>query len=147
MEIYSAGTVALATETSLPTLQRYKQQGILRLQPCDQPSSGSGDKCGYSLRRVVQVAIITELNKIGIAPSRAAQAAFEFSDRGGRGRGIGELFPRATTYLVGLPDGENKVFGVPPDLSVADVLGGTAAFIINITRVVERITENLETLN
>jgi hypothetical protein len=148
MELYSAGTVALATGTSLPTLQRYKQQGIVRLQPCDQPSSGSGDRCGYSLRRVIQVALITELNKIGIAPSRAAKAALEFSDRGGHGRAVGELYPLGTTYLVGLPGGESRTVNVPPDLSVADVLANeSAAFILNCNKVVERITEKLETIS
>jgi hypothetical protein len=146
MEIYTAGTVASATGTSLPTLQRYKQQGLVRLQPCDVPSSGSGDKCGYSHRRAIQIALITELNKIGIAPSRAAKAAFEFSDKGNSGRAVGELYPLGVTYVVGLAGAENKVVNVPPDLSVSDVLANdTAAFIINVNNVVAKVTQKLET--
>jgi hypothetical protein len=146
MNLYTAGAVAKATDTPLPTIQRYKQQGLVRLQSCDVPSSGSGEKCGYSLRRLIQVALITELSRIGIAPSRAAKAAFAFSDQGNPGRAVGELYPLGTTLLAGLPGGENKVLNIPPDLSISDVLAtDTAAFIINVNRVIDQITKKLET--
>jgi hypothetical protein len=147
MKTYPAGVVAVATGTSLPTLQRYRQQGHIDFQPCDVASAGSGEKCGYSARRVFQVALITELSHISIGPSRAAKAAFEFSDKGNTGRPVGELYPRGTTFLVGLPRGENRVVNVPPDLSIADVLSSDAtAFIINCNSVIERVTNKLDKL-
>ena len=147
MKTYEAGVVAQATDTPLPTIQRYKQQGIVRLQSCDVPSSGSGEKCGYSVRRMIQFALITEQNRLGITPSRAAKAAFEFSDKGNTGRSVGELYPLGTTYLVGLADGENRIVNVPPDLSIADVLSNdSAAFIINCSNVVAKIAGKLNEL-
>jgi hypothetical protein len=146
MKTYQTGVVVGLTGLSAPTLQRLLQRNHIVLQPCDVPSRGCGENRGYSLRRITQIALTGELTQIGIAPSRASRASFEFSDKGSLGRPVGQLFPRATTYLVGLPGGENRVIGVPPDLSISDVLScDSAAFIINVNRVIERITEKLET--
>lgn len=145
METYSAATVAEATGASVVTLQRYVQQGIIELQPCDGRSRGSGDKRKYSRRRVMQIAITLECSRLGIAPKRGGKAALEFSDRGNSNRGIGDLFPRGTTYLVGFPDGANKVLNVPPDKSIIDVLAGDTAFIVNVNSVAAKVTEKLET--
>ncbi|WFT94380.1 hypothetical protein QA633_40025 [Bradyrhizobium barranii] len=145
MEMYSAGAVAKATGTPLPTIQRYKQQGHVQLQACDVTSNGSGEKCGYSLRRVFQIALITELNRIGIPPSRAADAALAFSDRGDRGRAVGEPYPLGQTVLLGLPGGVNKVINIPPDLTIGDVLSNdSAAFIIDVGNVVAKVLSKLD---
>jgi hypothetical protein len=145
MNTYPAATVADATGASLSTLQRYTQPGgHIAFQPCDGQSRGSGDKRQYSTRRIIQTAITIECSRLGIAPSRGAKAAFEFSDRGGAGRAVGELFPLGATLLVGLPTGENKVINIPPDLSISDVLStDTAAFIINCNNVVAKVTSKL----
>jgi len=128
-----------------PTIQRYLQRNHITLQPCDIPSRGCGQNRGFSLRRIMQFAITAELTRVGIIPSRAAQAAFEFSDRGGRGRGIGELFPLGQTLLVGLPGGEHRVVNLPPDLSIPDVMAHqSVAFIINCSTIVANITKKLE---
>lgn len=146
MNLYSAGVVAKATDTPLPTIQRYKQQGLVRLQSCDVPSSGSGDKCGYSERRAIQIALVTELNKIGVVPSRAAKAAFDFSDNGNLGRAVGQLYQLGTTYLIGLPDEQTQIVTVPPDLSIADLLPRVgAAFVINCNQIVATVIGKLET--
>jgi hypothetical protein len=145
MRTYTAGVVAKATDTPLPTIQRYKQQRNIELQPCDVTAGGSGEKCGYSQRRAFQIALITELNRIGVTPSRASKAAFEFSDRGGPGRAVGECYQLGQTLLVGLPRGNNKVINVPPDKSISDVLSNDcAAFIIDCGVVVAKVTEKLE---
>src|ERR1700712_1554945 len=109
MKTYPTGIAGKATDTPLPTLQRYLQRNHIMLQPCDVPSRGCGENRGFSLRRILQVALTTELSHIDIGPSRGAKAAFEFTDRGNPGRAVGELFPLGTTYLVGLPGGQNKV--------------------------------------
>lgn len=145
MDTFPSGVVVGLTGVPAPTLQRLLQRNHITLQPCDVPSRGCGENRGFSRRRINQLALTSELMRVGIAPARAAKAAYKFSDEGNLGRPVGELFPLGKTFLVGLPGGENKVVNVPPDLSIADALvNDTAAFIINVTRVIERITEKLE---
>jgi len=145
MKTYQTGVAGKATDTPLSTLQRYLQRNHITLQPCDVPSRGCGENRGYSLRRVLQIAITTELSHLGIGPSRAAKAAFEFSDRGNTGRAVGELYPLGRTLLVGLPRGENKVICIPPDQSISDVLSNdSAAFIIDCNNVVAKVTSKLD---
>jgi hypothetical protein len=144
MKTYPTGVAGKATGTPLATLQRYLQRNHITLQPCDVPSRGCGDNRGYSLRRIYQIALTTELTRLGIGPSRAAKAAFEFTDRGNPGRDVGGLYPLGQTLVVGLPRGESKVINVPPDQSLSEVLPNyTAAFIINCNNVVAKVTENL----
>lgn len=140
MTTYPTGVAGKATGTQLATLQRYLQRNHITLQPCDVPSRGCGENRGLSLRRVLQIALTTELSRIGIGPSRGAKAAFEFSDRGNPNRAVGELYPLGQTLLVGLPRGESKVINVPPDKSISDVLSNdNAAFIIDCGSVVAKV--------
>ncbi|SDE12188.1 hypothetical protein SAMN05216337_102059 [Bradyrhizobium brasilense] len=144
MKTYPTGVAGKAADTPLATLQRYLQRNHITLQPCDVPSRGCGENRGYSLRRVLQIALTTELTRLGIGPSRAAKAAFEFTDRGNPGRGVGELFPLGRTLLVGLPRGDSKVMNIPPDQTISDVLSDdSAAFIIDCGNVVAKVTKNL----
>jgi hypothetical protein len=146
MKIYPTGIVGKATDTPLATLQRYLQRNHITLQPCDVPSRGCGENRGYSQRRVLQIALTTELTRLGIGPSRAAKAAFEFTDRGNVGRAVGDLYPLGRTLLVGLPRGESKVINIPPDMSISDVLSNDgAAFIIDCGNVVAKVKEKLST--
>jgi hypothetical protein len=145
MKTYPTGVVVEVTETPSATLQRLIQRHHIEFQPCDVPSRGCGENRGYSLRRVLQIAITTELSHIGIGPDRAAKAAFEFSDRGNTGRAVGELYPLGRTLVVGLPRGENRVINVPPDKSISDVLSNdSAAFIIDCGIVVAKVLSKLD---
>jgi hypothetical protein len=144
MNTYLAGAVAEATGASLATLIRYGKENT-KFQPCDKRANGSGERNLYSTRRVMQIALTVEASRLGIAPSRGAKAAFEFSDRGNPARAVGELYPIGTTLLVGLPTGENKVVNIPPDLSIGGVLSNdSAAFIINCNNVVSKVMSKLD---
>jgi hypothetical protein len=146
MQTYTSGVAVEVTGTSQATLQRMFQRNHVTLQPCDIPSKGCGENRGLSIRRILQIAFTIELSRLGIGPSRAAKAAFEFTDRGNAGRGIGELFPLGRTVLMGLADGQSKVINIPPDLTIADVLSTDgAAFIIDCGNVVEKVMSKLET--
>jgi hypothetical protein len=115
------------------------------MQSCDKASRGCGENRGYSIRRINQMALTVELTALGIGPSRAAKAAYEFSDRGSPGRAIGETYPLGTTLLVGLPRSENRVINIPPDKTILDVLAsGSAAFIIDCGKVVAKVKETLD---
>jgi hypothetical protein len=147
MQTYLAAVAAEAAGVSASDLQRYANQGHLTFQPCDGESRGSGDKRQYSTRRVIQTAIISECRRLGISPSRAGRAAFEFSDRGSPGRAVGEIYPLGRTVLMGLADGQSKVINIPPDLTIADVLTNDgAAWIIDCGNVVAKVTEKLSQL-
>jgi len=144
MKLYSAGIASEAAGMRPATMQRYLQRNHITLQPCDKPARGCGENRGYSGRRVIQMALTTEATALGLSPSLAAKAAFEFSDRGSPGRNIGEPFPLGTTLLVGLPHGENRVVQVPPDKTIFEVLAShSAAFIIDAGKVVAKVTEKL----
>jgi hypothetical protein len=144
MKTYASGVAVEVTDTPQQTLQRLFQRNHVTLQPCDVPSKGCGENRGLSLRRIMQIAITTELSRLGIGPSRAAKAAFQFTDHGNPGRGVGELFPLGRTVLMGLANGQSKVINIPPDLTIADVLSTDgAAFIIDCGNVVSKVTEKL----
>lgn len=108
MKTYPTGVAGKATGTPLATLQRYLQRSHITLQPCDVPSRGCGENRGYSLRRILQIALTTELTRLGIGPSRAAKAAFEFSDKGGTGRPVGNSILWARRCLLGCRTGRAK---------------------------------------
>jgi hypothetical protein len=146
MKTYPTGVAVKVTNTPEPTLQRMFQRHHVTLQPCDVPSKGCGENRGLSIRRILQIAFTTELSQLGIGPSRAAKAAFEFTDKGNVGRAVGELYPIGRTLLVGLPRGESKVVNVPPDLSISDVLSAdSAAFLIDCGNVVAKVMSKLST--
>jgi hypothetical protein len=146
MKLYPAGIASEAAGMPPATMQRCLQRNHITMQPCDKPSRGCGENRGYSTRRINQMALTVELTALGISPSRAAKAAYEFSDRGSPGRNVGEPHPLGTTLLVGLPRGENRVIQVPPDKTIQDVLASdTAAFIIDAGKVVAKVKETLDT--
>lgn len=82
MQTYTSGVAVEVAGTSQATLQRMFQRNHVTLQPCDIPSKGCGENRGLSIRRILQIAFTTELSRLGIGPSRAAKAAFEFTDKG-----------------------------------------------------------------
>lgn len=144
MNTYPFSAAQEAAGTSFAALQRLFDRKVITLQPCDRVASGSGSRRGYSVRRIVQIALTTELTALGISTSRAAKAAFEFSDRGSPGRNLGEPYPLGTTLLVGLPEGAHKVLNIPPDKTISEVLAShSAAFIIDAGKVVANVKEKL----
>lgn len=147
MKTYSSGVAEKVTDTPQHTLQRLFQRNHVTIQPCDVPSKGCGENRGLSMRRILQIAITTELSRLGIGPSRAAKAAFQFTDRSNPGRAVGEAYPLGRTVLLGLADGQSKVINIPPDLTIADVLSTDgAAFIIDCGSVVAKVTKKIDEL-
>lgn len=104
-------TVAQAAQVcglaSVSTLRSWLQTGIISLGKSDTGASQGGTR-KLSHRRVLQVAVMTDLTGIGVAPARAARLAFGFSDVGtGAGpdngmvqRIAGEVYPEPFTVLV-----------------------------------------------
>lgn len=79
---YTLGRVASAADTPTPVLSRYLEHGVIRLRHGDVDSSTLGIPRQFGLRRVLQVALTRTLNKLGVAPQRAADAALVWTDQG-----------------------------------------------------------------
>lgn len=145
MKTYPAAVASRATETPLLRLQQYFERNHITTQPCDVASKGCGEKRGYSLRRIHQIAITTQLGWLGIGPSRAAEAAFAFSDKATPGREVGELYPLGRTMLVGHRSGQNKIVNIAPDESLDKILEpDNAAFVIDCGRVVANVKSKMD---
>ena len=141
---YRTADVVRATGTPPNRLQRYLERNYITMQPCDVASEGLGHKRGFSFRRVVQVAITSELIKIGISPSRAAKAAFAFSDTGGSGRSPCRLYALGKTFLVGVGT-KHLILNQQPDQSLNELIPqGQAAFVIDLGQIVAGIQTKLE---
>lgn len=145
MKHYPASVASKATGTPLKRIQSYLERNQIQLQPCDIHSPGSGLSRGYSMRRLLQIAITTQLTHIGVSASRASKAAYEFSDRANVGRAPGELFSQGRTLLVGLGYGQNKVFHIAPDQTLDDVIPREgASFVLDCGWVVKTLKKNLD---
>lgn len=144
MITYKANVACSATDTPFRTLQSYYERGIIKPQPCDVAANGSGQNRGYSLRRLYQIAITTKLVSLGISASRAAEAAFMFSDRGNQGREVGEPYPLGRTFLVGQKRSFYHVICVDPDQSLDDVLPKDGAvFVIDCGKLAANVKSKL----
>lgn len=119
--------------------------GLFKLTGCDRQSTGSGSRCGLSRRRVLQAAITEKLTQLGFSPSRAARAAFEFSDSGNVGRQPAELFDHDRTILLIRPDGAT-VKNVPITASFADIKDGEDCHLmVDLNAIVKRVDYLLNT--
>jgi len=110
---YRLGTVAKATGVPNSTLASWLQREQIELMKGDKQTAGTGDHRLFSWPRIINIAIVAELNRLGIPPSAgSSKAALEFSDIGDGvahwegeqpppfPRLPGELYPSGATYLL-----------------------------------------------
>ncbi len=140
-------TVARAADMKPRALRQWFDTGVLKLRGNDRKSTGSGDHCGLSRQRAYQAAIVQHLNKHGVSVSRAAKAAFEFSDCGNTGRPPGELFEHGKTILILEPQGatvKNVFFAA----SLADISKrGVCVIVVDSNRIVEQVNTVLNNIS
>ena len=98
-------TVSRAADVDSRTLRQWFGTGILHLRADDKKSTGTGRHVGLSRLRAYEAKIVQQLTRHGVAPSRAAKGAFEFTCNGGAGREAGQLYPLGRTILVLGPNG------------------------------------------
>lgn len=145
MKLFDAAVAARVTRTPISKIQNFFARGYIVEQPCDGLTNGSGKRRGYSRRRLSQIAGTTQLQWLGIGPSRAAQAAFQFSDKASPGREVGELYPLGRTILLGSTSGENKVINVAPDESLDQILEhNTACFFLDCGKLTRDIQSRMD---
>jgi len=140
VQTYPLHVAAKAARFKPREFRRLVDNGFAALQGCDHISNGTGDKVGYSRRRILQAATIKWLTVLDVSTSRASRAAFEFSDVGNIGRAPGELFDHGKTILVVVgPDGAT-VKNIFSDTSFSDVSNCSACVItVDLNRVVEQV--------
>jgi hypothetical protein len=146
-ETYPPHVAAKAAGTTTKIIRRRLDHRSIELQGCDRKSTGSGDWVGFSRNRILQIAIIEYLTKLGVSVSRASRAALTFTDNGQTGRAPGELFEHCKTILVIGPEGaavKNFFFGA----SLDDVSNRSAcAITVDLNRVVELVDTALSEIS
>jgi hypothetical protein len=98
--MFKNADIVRAVGISAATLSQWCDRGIIELGEGDIASTGTGSPRQFSLKRVVNIALVAELIKIGVNLARAAEAAEMFTDEGSQDRAAGELFARGKTLLV-----------------------------------------------
>lgn len=123
---FTSAQVAAAARISPDTLKNWvsRRPAVVILNQYDEAGGGKGSRNLFSLNRVMQVAIMADLVRLGWGPNDAAVAAIRFTDIGGVAAGwVGEeeikptrspgaLFETGETILVGRPPraGEHAPF-------------------------------------
>jgi hypothetical protein len=128
-------TVSRAADVDSRTLRQWFGTGILHLRGSDKKSTGTGHKVGLSSLRAYEAKIVQQLRRYDVAPSRAANAAFEFTINGGAGRVAGQLFPLGKTVLVLSPTGA-EVANLDFDARLSDLSSNGVAIVVDLNKVV-----------
>lgn len=137
---------ARAADVPLETLTRWLDRKVIRLRQND-TRLPNGYR-GFSRNRIIQIAIVAELTRLGVAAGRAAEAALHFTDVANWNRKPCELAPRSRGYLILNNVGTTRIASIEPDQSIADELTGeTAAIVVDLTRITTTVDSRLRTLN
>jgi hypothetical protein len=137
-------TVALAADMKPRALRQWFETSVITLQGNDRKSTGPGDHCGLSRQRAYQAAIVQHLNKLGMTVSRAAAAAFRFTDEGQTGRAPSRLFEHGLSVLC-ISEKGATVRNCFYDVSHTEITNQCAAIItVDLNRIVQQVDAVLE---
>jgi hypothetical protein len=139
-------TVSRAADVDSRTLRQWFGTGILHLRGSDKKSTGTGHQVGLSNLRAYEAKIVQQLNRYGVAPSRAANASFEFTINGGDGRAAGQLFPLGKSVLALTPTGA-VVANVDPDARVSDLSNNGVCIVLDLNKIVADVDSVLDSHN
>jgi hypothetical protein len=138
-QTWSPHDAARAAGMNARPLRQWSSTGVLPLRGNDRKSTGAGNHSGYSRPRILQAAITRQLNLHGVSVSRAAKAAFEFTDCGNMGRGASELFIRGRTLLCLRPDNA-MVVNAPYDADFSNLANCLASLVaIDLKIIVDQV--------
>ena len=143
---YPLHTAAKAAGYRPREFRRLVDNGFAAMQGCDRTSTGTGDKAGYSRRRILQAATTKALTDLGVPTSRASHAAFQYSDVENIGRAPGKLYSHGKSLLFVSADSAT-VRNVFHDTSWTDITPGTSVTIVDLNRVAERVDHLLNTIS
>ena len=143
VKTYPLRVAAKAAQAPQRKQGRWIDTNVVPLRANDHKASGSGNRCGLSRARILQIAITEVLLKSGVSLSSAAKGAFEFSDRGKAGRGAGQLFPRGKTILNLSPAGP-VVSNIDFDGRVLDLMNDAVVIAVDLNAIVARVDSILD---
>jgi hypothetical protein len=146
METFHLSVAAEAAKTPAKTCRRWMDNNVIKLRGNDSNPTGSGNYCGLSRNRVLQLAVTQALVKNEVSLSTAAKAALAFSDSGNVGREAGQLFARAKTALVLSPTGA-VVSNLDFDSRVSDIYTDGVAIVLDLNKVVADVDAVLYSYN
>jgi hypothetical protein len=119
---------------------------------------GSGRSHLFTLRQVIQVALVAELTRLGVPPSKAGVLALGFTDMGqGKAGNAGEssptikrlpgqLFRSGLTLLVAYPDEDTStIINADRKTPLFEILAwGAAVVVVNLNEVCRRTCAALD---
>jgi hypothetical protein len=143
---YPLRVAALAAQLPEKTPRRWMDTRVVTLRGNDVTAIGTGNHCGWSRNRILQLAITQALLKSGVSLSRSANGALEFTDAGNSGRAAGQLFPIGKTALVLGPTGA-VVVNVDPDARVTDLSNNGVAICVDCNKIVADVDAVLNSYN
>lgn len=112
---------AAAAEVKTNILKAWLDREVVPLGPTDRQALGRGSGRVFTLRRVVSIAIMAELTRMGVKPSKAALVAYVVTDNNAT---VGEVelsLPKAMDggYLIVSPGDEVHFDFVPAGSKIA----------------------------
>ena len=114
------GDLAAVTDMTETTLKAWlsREPKVIPLGPYDKPALGKGSAREFTLRRVISVAIIAELVRLGIAPAKAGFWAYTLTDVK---LWAGMDWLDESTVLFASPNADSFTFGTE-STSIAEAL-------------------------
>ena len=143
----SSADACLAAGIDIATLKNWVSRGVILL---DKNERTPGDRPTFVLQlaTVYQIAIVSELVKLGISPSHAREWAWTFTEAGGKGRPPGTLFKDGLTYMGGNAELERpQIVNVTEETRAYELLaltdtGGTV-ILLNLGGLIQRVKRAL----
>jgi hypothetical protein len=135
--------IARAADMKPRALRQYFDTHILKFRGDDKCSTGTGVPVGLSRNRAYEAATVQHLTRLGMTPSRAALAVFDFTLSGGEGRGAGQLFKHGKTILTIGPNGP-AVSQVDFDAKLFDLSNCGVAVVVDLNKIVSDVNAVLD---
>jgi hypothetical protein len=137
---------AEAAQVPEKTTSRWRNNDVITLGGNDVTTTGTGNHCGWSRNRILQLAITQALVKNGVSPSIGANRALEFSDKSGAGRAAGQLLPLGSTVLV-IRQHDAVVANVDPDARVSDLSNNGVCIVLDLNKIAADVDSVLNSYN
>jgi hypothetical protein len=142
-KLKSAAVVA-ATKIPMAKLNRWSDRNIIQMRASDKKATGKGDARGFSLARILQIAIAHALTKLKIPAKDAMAMAAKFTDEPQRGRELGKPFGTGQTLIIARSDGSSAtVANLAPDGDLSSLLTDEAAVIVNVNTIIAAVNRRI----
>lgn len=137
METYRLDAACKASGMDKDRAARMLDHGTI--QPDHKPG-GRGRYREFSRPAIINIAIINHLVGLGISPAIAARAAYKIAHQLNQ-----RHVPLAREFLIGTGASDSRQVSLAPDQTLDELIAAyPAAWIIDLTRIVEQIDQRLK---